>query len=208
MKFGGAESGADVVLDIDHDDQVLEPRPWTAAQSLWAAELLETAPPGPVLELCAGVGHIGLLAIALRRRPLVAVDLNPVACDFLRTNAERAGLAELVEVREGDMEGAVRTDERFALVIADPPWVEHDAIGQFPEDPTIAIDGGPDGLVVARLCLRVIARSLLEGGSAVLQLGDTDQVEQLRDPATRLGLALGEVRSYERGVLVRVDHPR
>ena len=66
VDFGG--------LRIEYDARVLAPRAWTAAQSRWAAELIRTAPPGPVLELCAGAGHIGLLAVTLAPRPLVCVD--------------------------------------------------------------------------------------------------------------------------------------
>src|SRR5689334_1747601 len=66
-------------LRIQYDDEVLAPRDWTAEQSRWAAELIREAGPGPVLELCAGVGHIGLLAVHLVPRPLVCVDANPVA---------------------------------------------------------------------------------------------------------------------------------
>ncbi|MBI2244007.1 MAG: methyltransferase, partial [Nocardioides sp.] len=51
-------------LRITFDGRVLRPRPWTAAQSEWAAEILADAPAGPVLELCAGAGQIGLLAVA------------------------------------------------------------------------------------------------------------------------------------------------
>ena len=143
---------------------MLEPRAWTAAQSRWAAELAAAAPDGPMLELCAGAGHIGLLAVALTGRPLVCVDLNPVACDFARHNAAAAGLAHLVEVREGRLEEAVGADERFAVVIADPPWVPRAETGRFPEDPLIAIDGGDDGLDVARACVAVADRHLLPGG--------------------------------------------
>ena len=56
-------------LEIAYDDRVLTPRPWTALQSEWAAELLESAPAGPVLELCAGAGQIGLLAVRLGMGP-------------------------------------------------------------------------------------------------------------------------------------------
>ena len=53
-------------LRIEYDEHVLAPRPWTAAQSRWAAELIRVAPPGPVLEVCSGAGHIGLLAVTAR----------------------------------------------------------------------------------------------------------------------------------------------
>ena len=66
-------------LHIEYDEHVLEPRPWTAEQSRWAADLIREAPPGPVLELCSGAGHIGLLAVTLAPRSLVCVDVDSTA---------------------------------------------------------------------------------------------------------------------------------
>jgi methylase of polypeptide subunit release factors len=197
-------------LSIAFDDRVLRPREWTAAQSEWAADLMVTAPGGPVLELCAGAGHIGLLAVAISGRRLVCVDANPVACDYARANALAAGLADRVEVREGRLETALEADELFPVVIADPPWVPREQTTQFPEDPLTAIDGGPDGLDVARACLSVIAEHLAPGGSAVLQLGTKVQADVLRrEPCfSEGGLEMGEVRQEERGVLVRLDRAR
>jgi methylase of polypeptide subunit release factors len=95
-------------LSIAFDDRVLRPRPWTAAQSGWAAEILADAPGGPVLELCSGAGQIGLLAVADTDRRLVCVDLDPVACAYARRNAEAAGMADRVEVRQGAIDTMVR----------------------------------------------------------------------------------------------------
>ena len=196
-------------LDISFDDRVLRPRPWTAAQSEWTADIAATAPDGDLLELCAGAGHIGLLASAISGRPLVCVDANPVACDYARANALANGLAERVEVREGRLETAVGAHERFPVIVADPPWVESVRTGRFPEDPLSAIDGGTDGLDVARACLVVIAEHLEPGGSAVLQLGTRAQADTLRlEPGVASGvLTISEVRQHVRGVLVRVDRP-
>lgn len=194
-------------LTIAFDERVLRPREWTAAQSAWAAELMATAPPGPVLELCSGAGHIGLLAVLVSSRPLVCVDASAAACDYARANAVAAGIADRVEVREGRLETAVRDDELFPVVIADPPWVPAADTGRFPEDPLTAIDGGADGLDVARACLAVVDRHLAPGGSAVLQVGTTAQVDVLAsEPSFAEGrLAVVEVRQEERGVLVRID---
>lgn len=186
-------------LRIAYDERVLRPRSWTAQQSRWAAELIADAPPGPVLELCAGVGQIGLLAVALEPRPLVCVDLSAVACDYARHNAEAAGLGHLVEVREGRMEETLRSGERFAVVIADPPWVPSDETDAFPEDPPEAIDGGEDGLDLARACVRVATPRLLPGGHLVLQVGSREQADTLAADAG--GLELREVREAARGVL-------
>lgn len=196
-------------LEIRYDDRVLEPRPWTTAQSVWGAELLRRGPEGPVLELCAGAGHIGLVTLAHEPRPLVTVDLNPVACAYTRRNAVAAGLAELVEVREGAIDTAVRSDEQFALVLADPPWVPSADTGRFPEDPLLAIDGGDDGLAVAWLCVAAASAHLLPGGSALLQLGTPAQAERIGERLASYGdLELGEVRSYDdRGVVARLERP-
>ena len=132
-------------LTIAYDERVLRPREWTTTQSEWAADLMVTAPGGPVLELCAGAGQIGLLAVAISGRRLVCVDADGVACDYARANAVTAGLADWVEVREARLEEAVADDERFPVVIADPPWVSHEETVRYPDDPLTAIDGGDDG---------------------------------------------------------------
>ncbi len=191
MQFG--------TLLVEHDERVLRPRPWTRMQSEWAAELAPALPAGPLLELCTGAGQIGLLAAVLSGRDLVAVDADPVACDFARANAARAGVADRVEVRVGDMRAAVRDDEAYPLVVADPPWVTSAEVGRFPDDPLTAIDGGDDGLAVARACLEVAARHLLPGGLLLVQLGDDAQADAL---AAAPGWAERERRHGERGLVL------
>lgn len=167
-------------LTIAYDDRVLTPRPWTVLQSDWARELLADAPPGPLLELCSGAGQIGLLAVHGTGRRLVCVDLDPVACGYAVANARAAGRGDLVEVRELPLDG-LAPDEVYPVVVADPPWVRTDQVGCFPADPVRAIDGGEDGLRVARECVAVIDRHLHADGSALLQLGAIEEARQLRD---------------------------
>lgn len=162
-------------LVLSFDDQVLRPRPWTLAQSTWASELAASALAGPMLELCSGVGHIGLALASLVPRPIVLVDFDAHACAFARANADAAGLGDRVEIRNQRLDTALRDDERFAVVLADPPWVPSDETWQLPDDPLTAIDGGVDGLDLARACVDLIARHLLVGGTAVLQVGTEDQ---------------------------------
>jgi release factor glutamine methyltransferase len=191
-------------LDIAYDDRVLRPRPWTAAHAAWAAEVLHDAPPGPVLELFCGAGHIGLLAILDSRRQLVAVDVDPVACDYARRNAEAAGVADRVEVRNADLFAALADDELFPVVIADPPWVPSSETGRYPDDPVTAIDGGPDGLALARASLDVARRHLDPAGTMLLQLGSLDEADGVRDLAGP-ELEVCEVRQPDpTGVVVSV----
>jgi methylase of polypeptide subunit release factors len=195
-------------LGIAYDERVLEPRPWTTCQSRWAAELLRHAPEGPVLELCSGAGHIGLLTVSFAPRDLVMVDADETACAYARENAAANSRAGRVEVRHARLEEAVEPHERFAGIIADPPWVSSDDVTRFPQDPRTAIDGGPDGLALAWACLDVVARHLEDGGFALLQLGTEEQADQVRLRLARsaeLNLEVVAVRSYgEHGVVVHV----
>lgn len=184
-------------LVVGFDDTVLRPRPWTVAQSTWAAELVGSAPEGDILELCAGVGQIGLLLASLVSRDLVLVDADENACAYARANAEGAGLSGQVDVRNGPMHTVLAPDERFAFILADPPWVRSGDVVRFPQDPVVAIDGGPDGLDLARICVDLIGRHLDESGAAILQLGDVKQVADLDSylhSNPEIGLSVDEVR--------------
>ena len=187
----GAGSGVNFgELRITGAPSVLPPRDWTTAQAVWASELLQNRPEGPILELFTGSGQIGLLAASLSGRALVAVDINPDAAKCARENANRAGLAHLVDIRCADIESALADDETYPLIIADPPWVPHSRVHHFPQDPPLAIDGGEDGLRLARNCLRVIESHLQPRGAALLQLGSREQVDQLGGELSSEGRAL------------------
>ena len=204
------ESGTSTTVDfgplrISYDDRVLAPRPWTIEQSRWAAELAKLAPEGRLLELCCGAGQIGLATISAVRRRLVCVDVDPVACEYTRLNADLAGLGGLLEVRTGPIEDRLLPDELFAGIIADPPWVPRAEVGTVPggsghgdrrrsgrarPGPDVCPGGGrpPD----ARWLRRAPARHA--------RAGRPD-----RRPSCDDRLRVAEVREFERGVLVRLD---
>lgn len=198
MDFGG--------LQISFDERVLRPRTWTEHQSRWAADLLPGLPEGDVLELCSGAGQIGLLAVADSGRRLVCVDVNPVAAQLTLANAFQAGLWARVEMRLGLIGEVLFAEERFPLIIADPPWVPRGQTQRFPEDPLLAIDGGDDGLTVVRECLAAIETHLADRGVALLQLGPHDQVAAVTGLVEGTGLIVGESREHgDRGTLLRID---
>ena len=199
---------------IAYDDRILAPRPWTLLQSEWAAEVARELADGPILELCSGAGHIGLVAAAQSGRNLIQVDADSTACDFARRNAIHAGLAGQVEIRHATLDDAARPGERFNLVLADPPYLPTGEVDRWPEDPTTAIDGGTDGLDLARQCLEIAAAALAPGGLMLLQLRGREQVNRLAREF-RDDLDLVEIREFdaERAVAAwarsadRVTHP-
>jgi methylase of polypeptide subunit release factors len=173
-------------VTVAYDGDVLEPRPWTLEQAAWAIDLAAGVPDGPILELCAGVGHIGLVVAKETGRPIVQVDADPHACDLAVRNARAAGVAS--DVRCGDLGAVLDRDERVPLVLADPPYVPRDDTARHPDDPRLAIDGGEDGLELAERCVAVAADHLVPGGALVLQLRDLEQVGRLASVSRRLTL--------------------
>src|SRR4051812_36141972 len=163
-------------ITVAYDARVLTPRPWTLAQSVWAAELVgDGRVDGRLLELCAGAGQIGLAAAVLADQDLVQVELDPVAAAYAAGNAQRAGWGERVEIRVGHLQTALRPGELFPLIIADPPYLLSSATSRWPDDPLSAIDGGPDGLDLLRACLAVAAEHLTIHGCLLLQVAGASQ---------------------------------
>lgn len=193
-QFGG--------LSVGGDDDLLIPRSWTSLQSRWAAELCRTAPPGPVLELCCGAGHIGQAALlelppeSLDRR-LVQVDVFEPACRRSRSNARANELAHRVDVLCCDVaDWPLRAAGRFAVVIADPPYVRTQDCGLHPEDPMRAIDGGDDGMAVLRSLRGPMLDAVHPDGHVLVQTAGAEQAQHLAAEWEGL-LELCEVRSHD-----------
>jgi methylase of polypeptide subunit release factors len=166
-------------LTIDYDERVLTPRLWTLQQSQWAAEICGGAEPGPILELCAGAGQIGLAAAVLADRDLVQVEADPVAASYARSNAARANWSERAELRITDLDQAIGAAERFPVIIADPPYLPSDEISRWPDDPPMAIDGGADGLDMVNACLQLASQHLSDDGQLLLQVAGPAQDGQI-----------------------------
>jgi methylase of polypeptide subunit release factors len=213
VAFGG--------LRVLYDHTVLAPRAWTLVQSAWAAALAPTLPGGRVLELCAGVGHIGQEVAHRSDRSVLQVDSDTRACHFAALNAARNHLAHRVEVRCTDLADLSRAadasragsgggasggaggdgdgdGERFPLILADPPYLRTGDLDTTDGDgdPRHTVDGGPDGLVLVRRVLEIVAQRLDEGGVALVQLRGRSQVDAL-DAADRCDLVLLDIREHD-----------
>jgi hypothetical protein len=118
----------------------------------------------------------------------------------------RAG--RLVSAHRGPVErlqSAIRPDERFPIIIADPPYLRSADVNRWPGDPVTAIGGGLDGLDLIRACLQVAARCLEQGRHLLLQVHGSGQAEQL---GALQGLRRRDMRVVddERAVLL-LDRP-
>lgn len=130
-------------------------------------------PDGPVVDLCTGSGCVVVsLASEVPDRTYFATDLSPDAIEVARENVRTAGVA--VELAVGDLFAG--SEGPFALVVANPPYVEDAEIPTLaPEvakhEPRLALAGGADGLdVVRRLATQAFAR-LVRGGALLVEVG-------------------------------------
>jgi len=144
-------------LDFRVSREVLIPRP--DSETLVEVALARTsgaAMYGRALDLCTGSGCI---AVAFKKqRPswsVTATDLSPSAIEVARENAVRLGAIWGLRFLVGDLASPLRPGERFDLITANPPYiasaeVDELELGIRDFEPRMALDGGADGLDVAR----------------------------------------------------------
>ena len=167
-------------LPIRVTPDVLIPRPDTEILVEQTLARLPEETAGPVLELGTGSGCI---AAALARERLAlrvdATESSPEAAAVARDNMEQLGVADRVQVREGDWwEGAEKA--AYTAVVANPPYVPADdphlSHGDVAAEPRGALAAGPDGLDAYRAIIPAAPQYLAPGGWLLLEIG-ADQGE-------------------------------
>lgn len=162
---------------------VLIPRPDTETLVEQALVALRAGPEGRVLDLCTGSGAVAVtLAAELAERSVLATDISPPALAVAARNAARNGVTERVELRAGDLFGALEEGERFAAITINPPYIgAHEMAGLDPDvrdhEPHLALDAGADALSFYRRIAAEAARFLVPDGSVLVEVGHTQAQE-------------------------------
>ena len=151
-----------------------------------------TAPGAVVVDLCCGCGAVGLVvATRVPGVELHAADVDPVAVACAGANLGAVG--GTVHVGDLDAPLPARLRGQVDVLAANAPYVPTAEIALMPpeardHEPSVALDGGGDGLDVAR---RVIAaaRGWLAPGGHVLVETSRRQAPSLAAAVTAAGLA-------------------
>jgi release factor glutamine methyltransferase len=144
---------------------VYVPRRQTEVLAARAAELL--SPGSRAVDVCTGCGAVAAhLARTVADARIVGIDRDPVAVSWARRNGIPAVVGDLAAPVHGPLD----------MVTAVPPYVPTAALRLLPPDvvrhePRQALDGGADGLAVARRVVADAARLLRPGGWLVIELG-------------------------------------
>jgi release factor glutamine methyltransferase len=167
-----------LVVKVRHG--VLIPRPETEVLvgEVLAGLTLISSP--VVADVGTGSGCIALsIAQENDQAQVWATDLSPVAVETARDNAHRLTLGDRVTVVEGDLLGNLPEDLRGAVdaVVSNPPYIPSADIPDLPQEvtgfePHLALDGGPDGLVVFRRLMAEARTWLAPGGLFAVELDE------------------------------------
>ncbi|WP_062306302.1 50S ribosomal protein L11 methyltransferase [Alicyclobacillus sendaiensis] len=71
-----------------------------------------------VVDVGTGTGVLAIAAALAGAERVVAIDLDPVAVSAAIDNVQKNGLADRIDVRQGDLLNALRPDETFHLAVA------------------------------------------------------------------------------------------
>lgn len=191
-------------LDFSVDSSVLIPRQETELLVEKALDFCSTRGPDArprVADIGTGSGAI---AIAIARHApsatVYATDVSPSALTTADVNRRRHGVADRVHLFEGDLLDALPCP--VDLVVSNPPYIRTADIARLaPEvrrEPRASLDGGGDGLDIARRLLSRARGYLRPGGRVLLEISP-EQLNAVREAATRL--LLGARVSFHRDLL-------
>jgi release factor glutamine methyltransferase len=154
-------------LTLELHPEVYEP----AEDTFQLLEALKIKRDDTILEIGTGCGMIAL-DCARRGAHVVCTDLNPYAVALTKRNIQRniKKLKGHIEVRHGDLFKVLQQNERFNIVIFNPPYL--------PTKPSeriggtglfdLATDGGPDGLSITKRFIEELPEHIEKNGCAYL----------------------------------------
>jgi release factor glutamine methyltransferase len=170
-------------LPFHVDASVLIPRHDTEAVVQIVLDSVDRAAPLRIADVCTGSGAIAVtLAHELRAARVIATELSPAAAAMARRNAERNGVADRIDVRDGDLTAPL-AGEVLDVLVSNPPYIPSRDIASLSAEvraePRMALDGGADGLDLVRRLAAAAPGLLVAGGLLAIEHG-FDQAEAVR----------------------------
>lgn len=158
---------------------VLIPRSDTETLIDYALPLLKQMERPRVLDLCCGSGCIGLtLAKLIPTLDVTLFDISAAAIGATRRNAKMLEVEERCHIVQGDVFLAGTNyfpDNTFDMILANPPYIKSEDMKTLAKEvlsePSLALDGGEDGLMYYRAIAEGWLTPLKSGGQVVLEAG-------------------------------------
>ncbi len=176
----------------------LDPRPDTEVLVETGVRLLRALPddqPTRVLDIGTGTGAIATTLLAeVLSATAVATDISPAALEICRSNAAAHGVDERIETVCTNWAQGVSGS--FDLVVSNPPYIASREIAGLAADvrdydPSLALDGGADGLDAYRAIFSDTTTLIRPGGHVLVEFGK-GQHEAVVQIAAQAGFAPGD----------------
>jgi release factor glutamine methyltransferase len=165
-------------LEFNLTPEVLIPRPETELLVERAITWLKDSKPGmdgmKVLDLCTGSGCIAIsLAVHIPGLSITATDISSTALEVARSNAKKYSVSGYINFLKSDLFQNPNIPDSFSIIVANPPYIPTNTLLNIPvygHEPTLALDGGSDGLGVIRSILAETPKRLLPGGLLLVEI--------------------------------------
>ena len=167
-------------LDFRVTPDVLIPRPETEFLVIAVSDQLKAAPTADNSLTMADVGTgSGVLACCLARlqanAKVWATDISPAALEIARENCTTHGVAERVELMQGDLLAPIPSGISFDFIVSNPPYVTTAEYGELMKDvreyePRQALVAGDDGTEVIARLIPQAAEHLRPGGWLMIEI--------------------------------------
>ena len=170
-------------LDFDLNPSVLIPRPETELLVERAIDIIKNCYFSIVADIGTGCGAVSIsLAVNLQQVKMYATDISPEALNVASQNCQKHGLEDRITLISGDLLEPLL--EPVDLIVTNLPYVrEQDLPGINTRnfEPTLALDGGKDGLdQICRLIVQIgEGKKLRPGGVLLMEIGQ-DQSDNVK----------------------------
>jgi release factor glutamine methyltransferase len=175
-------------LDFDITPAVLIPRPET---ELLVERALAWLSESPVRRTVADVGTgSGVIAVSIAvNMPdvhVLATDISHEALEVARKNAIKLDALQRIDFVQCDLlpghVTSLATERHFDLICANLPYIPTETLHSLPiyqREPTLALDGGEDGLALIRRLLQIGPEWLAPNGMILLEVESTRGIAAL-----------------------------
>jgi release factor glutamine methyltransferase len=175
-------------LDFDLTNDVLIPRPETELLVEKAISWLTSHPEArSVADIGTGSGAIAAsIAMHVSDVRILATDISPAALAVARRNAQKFHVHHQIDFVECDLlptqSSIVSRQLSIDLLCANLPYIPTETLHQLPiygKEPTLALDGGADGLDLYRRLFQLAPDWLAPQGLMLLEIEATLGVQAL-----------------------------
>lgn len=175
-------------LDFEITPDVLIPRPETELLVEKAIAWLQESPVRrTVADIGTGSGVIAVsIAVNVPETNILATDISGEALQIAKRNARKFNVDHHIEFIECDLLPAkpdlFTTELHLDLLCANLPYIPTDTLRSLPvygREPTLALDGGEDGLALIRRLLNIAPEWMAPNSLILLEIESTRSIQAL-----------------------------